>query len=188
MESRSEDDVILQFVSCTFLHLQSTVSTKLNGRSHARGPRNRSQQMEKPRKTTDPQLASCVRFHNLSHVMHQLGERVSDLPMLDYKALRSIVRCSGYGLDMCAMFSFASHLSESVGDKSEVWDPQAQVFSITLPIAKIGNFTVSLTSVYGRSHRSSKRDIYSRRGILSVRDSKKESKAKGSIHSRDRRR
>ena len=41
--------------------------------------------------------------------------------MLDHKALRSIIRCSGHGFDMCAMFSFASHLSESVEeDKGEV--------------------------------------------------------------------
>ena len=32
MKRRGEDDVILQFISCTFLHLQSTVSTEPNGK------------------------------------------------------------------------------------------------------------------------------------------------------------
>ena len=38
MKSGSEDEVIFQFVPCTFLHLQSTVSVKSNGeRGHGGG-------------------------------------------------------------------------------------------------------------------------------------------------------
>lgn len=80
MKSGSEDEIIFQLVPCTFLHLQSTVSIKRNGeRAEAQG------------KTTDPQPASRVGFHDHSHVVHQLSEGASDLPMLDHKALGSII-------------------------------------------------------------------------------------------------
>jgi hypothetical protein len=100
--------------------------------------------------------------------VHELGERAPDLPMLDHKALWGIIRCSGHGLDMCAIFSFASHPSESAEDKGEVWDPQAQVFSITLPHCQnrqLLPFTVSPTGAYGKEVGSEARgEIYIHRG------------------------
>jgi hypothetical protein len=107
MKSRSEDGVIFQLVPCTFLHFQSTVSTEPNPniQESDRGGR------EKSRKKTDPQSASCVWLHDLPHVVRELGKGVSNLPMLNHKALWGIVRGSRQGLDMCASFSFASHLS-----------------------------------------------------------------------------
>ena len=110
MKSRSEDGIIFQLVSCTFLHFQSTVSTEPNSKIQESDCGGR----EKSRKRTDPQSASCVWLHDLTHVVRELGKRVSNLPMLNHKALWSIVRGSRQGLDVRTVFSFASHLYQCV--------------------------------------------------------------------------
>lgn len=116
MKCRRKDKIILQLVSCTFLHLQPTVRIEPSNKGRGFGKR------------TDPQPASGVRLHDLSHIPHELGEGTPNLPMLDHKTLWVIIRYPCHGFDVGAVFPFASHISQRAQRIGRVWDPKVKFF------------------------------------------------------------
>jgi len=134
MKSRSEDDVILQFVPCTFLHLQSTISTEA-GRKIGEG--HRSERKNRERGLTRNLLAVFGSMTFRMSCTSWARERPT-WPCLITKLFGVLSDVPGTVLTCVRVFRLRA-ISGSAEDKDKPWTHKAQVFSITPRVTKTGS-------------------------------------------------